>query len=91
MYLQPIVITFKPCPYLTILVVGGVVLHQNRSTVTIVRLKFLQEREVGLRVEHHILFVKELGAVDLDGTKDLHALTCSGHEDFGRAPDWAPR
>lgn len=91
MYLQPILIAFKPCPYLTILVVGGVVLHQNRSTATIVRLKHPQECEVALGVEHCILFVKELGAIDLDGTKDLHALTCSGHGDFGRAPDWAPR
>lgn len=91
MYLQPIVIAFEPRPYLTILVVRGVVLHENSSAATVVRLKHLQEREVCLRVEHRILFIKELGAVDLNSPKDLHALACSSHGDFGRVPDWAPR
>jgi hypothetical protein len=50
MYLQPIVITFEPCPYLAILVVGGVVLHQNGSTARIVPLELLEERKVGVRV-----------------------------------------
>jgi hypothetical protein len=35
MYLQPIVITFEPSPYFSILVVGGIVLHQNGSPATI--------------------------------------------------------
>ena len=91
MYLQPIVITFEPCPYLAILVVGGVVLHQNGSTARIVPLELLEERKVGLRVEYSILSIQELGAINLNSTKDLHALPCSGHRDFGRTPDGAPR
>ena len=91
MYLQPIVITLEPFPYLTILMVGSVVLHPNGSPATIVPLKLLEEREVGLRVEHRILSVQEVGAINLNSTKDLHALTGSGHRDFGRTPDGAPR
>jgi hypothetical protein len=90
-HIQPLAIPLEPCPYLTILVIRSVVLHQNRPTATVVSSNHLKKRSIRLRVEYGILLVIELGTIDLYGAKDLHALACSGHGDFGWAPDWAPR
>ena len=90
MYLQPASVAIEPCPYFVVLVVGSVVLHQDGAAAAVMLSKFIKKPEVRYCVEDDVLFVVELRAEDINSSKNLHALTFSGHWDFRRAPDRAP-
>jgi len=91
MHFEPVTIGFKPRPNVMLFVVGRVVLYEDGSTATVAPSDLLKKREVCGRVEDVILPVVKLGAVDLNGSQDLHALTLTCHWDFRRAPNWTPR
>ena len=90
MHFQPVAIGFEPAPHVGILVIGGVVLNQNRSLSAVSPGQLFQEREVGAGVEDGVLPVVETGPPELDGRQDLDALALSGDGDFGRTTDSAP-
>ena len=91
MDIEPCPIRLEPSPHLGVLVIGGVVLDQNRSTPTIVSFQQVKKRQIAFGIENTISRVVKCRAIDLHGTQNLDAFACSGYGDFGRASDRAPR
>jgi hypothetical protein len=91
MDIEPCSIRHEPCPHLCVLVIGGVVLDQNRSTATIVPFQEVKKPQIAFGIENTILRVVKCRAIDLHGTQNLDAFAFSGYGDFGRASDRAPR
>ncbi len=90
MHLQPMPVGSEPCPDLRILVVGGVVLNQNRALAAVPPGKLFEEAEVGGGIEDGVLAIIEPCAPKFDGAENLHALALSGYGDFRRPSDAAP-
>jgi len=90
MHFQPMPVGLEPRPDLRILVVGGVVLNQNRSLAAVAPSQLFEETEVGGGIEDGVPVVIEPPAPKFDGAENLHALAFSGYGDFWRAPDAAP-
>jgi hypothetical protein len=90
MHFQPMAVGLEPCPDLCILVVGGVVLNQDRSLAAIAASELFEEAEVGGGIEDCFLTVIEPRAPKFDGAEDLDVLAFSGYRDFRRTPDTAP-
>ena len=90
MHFQPVAIGTEPLPYLSILVVRGVVLNQNRPWAAIGARQLLQKAQVGVCVEDRVLPVMETRPPQFDGSQDLDALALSRDGDFRRVPDATP-
>ena len=90
MHFQPMPVGPEPCPDLRILVVGGIVLNQNRARAAVPPGKLFEEAEVGGGVEDGVLAIIEPCAPKFDGAENLHAPAFSGHGDFRPASDAAP-
>jgi len=90
MHFQPMPVGLEPCPDLRILMVGGVVLNQNRSLAAVSPSELFKEAEVRTGIEDGVLAIIETRAPKFDGAENLHALALSGYGDFRRAPDAAP-
>ena len=90
MHFQPMPVGLEPCPDLSVLVVGGVVLNQNRSLAAVSPSELFKEAEVRGGVEDGVLAIIEPRAPKFDGTENLHVLAFSRHGDFRWAPDAAP-
>jgi hypothetical protein len=88
--LQPMAIGTEPLPYLSILVVRGVVLNQDRPGAAIGTRQLLEKAQVGLRVEDRVLPVVEARAPQFDGSQDLNALALPRDGNFRRVPDATP-
>lgn len=87
---QPMPVGLEPGPDLGILMVGGVVLNQNRSLAAIPPSELFEKAEIGGGIENSVLTIIEPRAPKFDGTKNLHVLALSGHGDFRRVPYAAP-
>jgi hypothetical protein len=59
MHFQPMTVELEPCPDLYVLVVGGVVLNQDRSLAAIASSELFEEAEVGGGIEDCFLTVIE--------------------------------
>jgi len=90
MHFQPMPVGLEPRPDLRILVVGGIVLNQDRSLAAIAPSELFEEAAVRGSNEDCFLTVIEPRAPKFDGAENLHVLTFSGYGDFRRAPDAAP-
>jgi len=90
MHFQPVAIGFEPAPHLRILVVGGVILNQDRSLAAVPAGQLFQECEVGARIEDGVLLVVEASAPEFDRAQDLDTLALPGDRDFGGTADSAP-
>ena len=90
MHFQPMPVGLEPCPDLRILMVGSVVLNQNRSLAAVPLSELLEETEVRVGIEDGVLAVIEPCAPKFDGAENLHALALSGYGDFRRPSDAAP-
>ncbi len=90
MYFQPMPIGLKPCPDFRILVVGGVVLNQNRPLAAVSPSELFEEAEVRGGIKDGRLTVIETRAPKFDSAENLHIFAFSGYGDFRRAPDAAP-
>lgn len=88
---EPATVGFEPFPNLVLFVVGRVVLYEDCSAAPVASRELLKKREVRRCIEHVISLVVKLGGVDLNGSKNLHALALACHGDFRRAPNGAPR
>ena len=89
-HFQPLAIGAEPIPYRSILVVGGVVLNQNRPCAAIGSRQLFQKAQVGVGVEDRVLPVMETSAPQFDGSQDLDALALSRNGDFRCVPDPTP-
>jgi hypothetical protein len=78
MHFQPMSVGLEPCPDLGILVVGAVVLNQDRSLAAIAPSELFEEAEVRGGIEDFFLAVIEPRAPKFDGTENLHVLAFSG-------------
>jgi hypothetical protein len=90
MYFQPMPIGLEPCPDLRILVVGGVVLNQNRSLAAVPPSELFEEAKVGGGIKDGVLAIIKPRAPKFNGAENLHALAFTGYGDFRWAPDAAP-
>ena len=90
MYFQPMPIGLEPCPDLRILVVGGVVLNQNRSLAAVPPSELFEEAKVGGGIKDGVLAIIKPRAPKFNGAENLHALALSGDRNFGRATYAAP-
>jgi len=90
MHLQPVAIGFEPSPHLRVLMIGGIVLNQDRSATAIMPSQLLEEGLVGGGVEDCVLLVMESSVPEFNGAQDLDALAFSGDGDLGRMADPAP-
>lgn len=90
MNFQPVPVGLEPRPDLGILVVGGVVLNQNRSLAAVAPSQLLEEAKIGGGVENGFLAIVEPRAPKFDGAKNLHVLAFAGYRDFRWVPDAAP-
>ena len=90
MHFQPMPVGLEPCPDLSVLVVGGIVLNQDRSLAAVSSSELFEEAKVRGSIEFGVLAIIEPRAPKFDGTKNLHVLTFSRHGDFRWAPDAAP-
>ena len=90
MYFQPMPIALEPCPDFRILVVGGVVLNQNRPLTSVSPSELVEEAEIRVGIEDCCLLVIEARAPKFDRAENLHIFAFSGYGDFRRAPDAAP-
>ena len=90
MHFQPVSVGAEPVPDLGILVIRGIVLNQNGSSVTVMPRQLLEEGQVRRSVEGGILSVMEAGLPEFDGAQDLDALALPGDRNFRRLPDATP-
>ena len=90
MHFQPMAVGLEPFPDLCILVVGGVVLNQDRSLAAIAPSELFEEAEVRGGIEDCFLTVIEPRAPKFDGAENLHVLAFSGYGDFRGVSDAAP-
>ena len=90
MHFQPVSVGAEPVPDLGILVIGGVVVNQNGSPVTVVPRQLLEEGQVRGSVEGDLLPVMEAGLPEFDGAQNLDALAFAGDGNLRRLPDAAP-
>ena len=90
MHFQPMPVGLEPRPDLSVLVIGGVVLNQNRSLAAVSPSELFEEAEIGGGIENGVLAIIEPRAPKLDGAENFHVLTFSCHGDFRRAPNAAP-
>ena len=87
---QPVTVGPEPGPDLGILVVGSVVLDQDRPLPAIAARQLFPKGQVAPRVEDRVLAVRETRAPQFDGAQDLDAVALSRDSDFGRLADAAP-
>ena len=71
--------------------VRSVVLDEDGAAAAVVGSQVLQEAQVGVGIEHGVLPVMEVGAVDLHGAENLHAFALTGDENLRGAADPTPR
>ena len=90
MHFQPMSVGLEPRPDLSVLVIGGVVLNQNRSLATIAPSQLFEKTEVRGGIENGVLAIIVPRAPKFDGAENLHVLAVSSHRDFRWAPDAAP-
>src|SRR5665213_1274060 len=81
---------FKPGPDVGVLMVGGVVLNQDRPLAAVAPSHLFQETEISLGVEGAVLPILEPRTPELDGAENLHALALPGHRNFWWAAYAAP-
>src|ERR1700674_4306205 len=90
MHFQPMPVGLEPSPDLAVLVVGGVVLNQNRSLAAVSPGQLFEEAEIGSGIEDRVPAIIEPRAPEFDGTENLHVLAFSGHGNFRWAAHSAP-
>src|SRR6266849_5080968 len=90
MHFQPMPVGLEPSPDLAVLVVGGVVLNQNRSLAAVSPSQLFEEAEVGGGIEDRVLAILEPRAPEFDGAENLHVLALSGDGNFRWAAHSAP-
>jgi len=73
-----------------VLVVGGVVLNQNRSLTAVSPSGLFEEAKVRSAMEDMVLAIVEPCAPKFDGTENLDVLAFSRHRDFRWASDATP-
>lgn len=82
MHLQPATVRGEPSPHLSILVVGGVVLNQNRAAPTVTwGNRTPEESKIRLRVEYLVGLVREACAVQFHRAEDLRTLALARDRD----------
>lgn len=80
----------EPPPHFCVLMIGGIVLDEDRALVAIV-LREQLEGQVGRSAEDAVLSVVESHAPQLDGAQNFHRLAFPGDPKLGRSTDAAPR
>src|SRR5579884_46738 len=80
----------EPRPDLSVLMVGGVVLNQDRSLPAIPPGQLFEKAKVGGGIEDTVLAIIEPRAPKFDGAENLHVLAFSRHGDFRWVPYAAP-
>jgi hypothetical protein len=90
MHFQPVAVGLEPAPHLSILVIRGVVLNEDRCRAAIVPGELMKEGQVGGSIEDGILPVVEAGLPEFDGAEDLDALALPDDGDLRRLADPAP-
>ena len=75
----------KPLPYLSILVVGSVVLDQIDFLGKVASNQPLQVDDIGRSIEDFLKMVKETGRIEFDRAKDFQSLLLPGGGNFGLA------
>ena len=90
MHFQPVPVGVGPCPNVRILVVGGVVLNQDRPLPAVSPRQLLEEAEIGDAVEDRVLAVVEACSPQFDGTEDLYMLALPGDGNLRWIPYAAP-
>jgi len=90
MNLQPVAVFPEPGPDVLVLMIRGVVLDQDGTSTTVAPCKVLQEGQIRLGVEDLLGYVHEPGAIELDGSQDLHAFALSGDGYLGWMADSCP-
>lgn len=83
-------IGLEPSPDVSVLVVGGVVLNQNRSLAAVPPSELFEEAEVGGGIEDGALAIIEPCAPEFDRAENLDVLAFSRHGDFRWASYAAP-
>src|ERR1051326_4497258 len=90
MHFQPMPVGFEPRPDLGVLVVGGVVLNQDRPLAAVSPSQLFEEAEIRGGIEDRILAIIEPRAPEFDGTENLHVLAFPRHGNFRWAAYSAP-
>lgn len=88
--LQPVPVGAKPVPHRLLLMVGRIVLDQDRTVATIPADQPLQKRQVGHRVEYGVLLIVKSRLPQLDSAEDLDTLALPGDRNLGRMSNAAP-
>ena len=68
MHFPPMPVGLEPCPDIGVLVVGGVVLNQNRSLTAVSPSELFEEAKVGSSTEDMVLAIVQPCAPEFDGT-----------------------
>ena len=71
MHLKPGLIAPEPGPHGLVLVVGRVVLHENRAPTAVAGGQVLQKGQVGVGIEHGVPLVVKRGAVEVHSAEDF--------------------
>src|ERR1700739_226406 len=90
MHFQPMAIGLEPGPDLSILVVGSIVLNQNRSLATVAPSQLFEEPEIRGGLENCFLPIIEPRTPELAGPENVPILAVSRHANFRWAPYAAP-
>lgn len=90
MYFQPGPVAVEPRPNISVLVIGCVVLNQDRPLPAIPPRQLFPKAEVGGGIEDRVLAVIETRLPQFNGSEDFHGLSLSGDRDFRRAAYAAP-
>ena len=86
MHFQPMPVGLEPCPDLSILVIGGMVLNQNRSLAAVSASQLFEKAEIRRGIENRVVAVIEPRAPKFDGAENLDVLAFSRYRDFRWAP-----
>lgn len=90
MHFQPMPVGLEPGPDPGVLVVGGVVLDENRSLAAVPPSELFEKAEIRGGVEDGVLAIIEPCTPQFNGAKNLHVLALSRHGNFRRPPYAAP-
>ena len=90
MNFKPMSIRFEPTPDALVLVIGGVVLNQDRALTAVSPGQLFEEPEIRGGIEDGILAIVEARAPEFDCAENLHALALSRHGNFRWATQAAP-
>jgi len=90
MHLQPVPVGPEPSPNVSMLVVRGVVLNQNRPWPTVSPGELFEEGPIGGGVKDGLLPIVEARAPEFDGAENFDVFALSGDGNFRWAAHAAP-